>query len=77
MPAIQVKPSLLTKQQVEVTSEGELVCIKVGNSVLKIHYTDALPISQFIRVRAKEAKKRAGDSSRHWSAVGTLEGLIG
>jgi hypothetical protein len=40
-----------------------------------MHYEDALKVSQWLRVRAKEAKKRAGDVSRHWSVVGTLEDL--
>lgn len=74
-PAIHVKPSLLTQQKLEVGSEGEIVTITVGNSVLRMHYTDALQISQWIRVRAKEAKRRAGDVSRHWSALAILEDL--
>ena len=71
-PAIHSKPSLLTQQNVSVEIEGELVVIKVGNSDLKMHYSDALQVSQWIRVRAKEAKHLAGDKSRHWSVVGTL-----
>lgn len=67
----------MSPEQVAVSSEGELVVIQIGNSTLKMHYEDALKISQFIRVRAKEAKRRAGDVSRHWSAVGIMEGTEG
>lgn len=73
---VVVKPSLLTPQAIAVATEGELVTITVGNSTLKMHYEDALKLSQWLRVRAKEAKRRAGDVSRHWSAVAVLDGLI-
>lgn len=74
-PNILVRPSLLAPERIAVTSEGELVAIEIGNSVLKMHYEDALKISQWIRVRAKEAKRLCGDVSRHWSVVATLDGL--
>ena len=38
---------------------------------------DALRFAQMLRVHAKKAKRRAGDVSRHWSAVGTLDDLKG
>jgi len=75
MPAIHNKEPLLTPQKIEVFSRGEVVVLKIGNTELGMHYEDALRISQFIRLRAKEAKTLAGDTSRHWSAVGNLEGI--
>lgn len=75
MTAIHAKQPLLTPQAIAVETEGELVAIKIGNSTLRMHYEDALKISQWIRVRAKEAKRRAGDNSRHWSAIAVLDGL--
>lgn len=72
MAAIHVKPTLLTQQRVEVAAEGELVAITVGNTTLRLGYEQALLLSQWIRVRAKEAKRNAGDTSRHWSVLGTL-----
>lgn len=75
MPAIHTVPDLLTPQRLSVESQGETVIIRVGNSELKMHYEDALKISQWIRSRAKEAKRRAGDMSRHWSAIGILDDL--
>lgn len=77
---VHAKQSLLKPQSLAVVvhpSNPELVCIKVGNSTLTMHYEDALKISQWIRVRAKEAKRLSGDSSRHWSVLGTLDGTPG
>lgn len=66
---------LLSPHKIEVLAEGELVVVKIGGTTLKIQYEDALKISQWIRVRAKEAKNNAGDKSRHWSGLAVLEGL--
>lgn len=75
MTTIINKPPLLEPEDIVVSDEGEYVKFQVGNSVLTFHYTDALKISQMIRVHAKAAKQRCGDVSRHWSVVGTLEGI--
>jgi len=74
-PAIHVKPTTFTPQQMIIVSENELVAIKIGNTTLRVHYEDAFRISQMIRVRAKEAKRFAGDTSRHWSLIANLDGL--
>ena len=76
MPAIHNKPKLLTPQVIDFWSEGELVVMKVGNSELRLHYEDALKVSQQMRVTSKEAKRRAGDTGRHWSVLGTLDGIV-
>jgi ribosomal protein L6P/L9E len=76
-PAIHVKPSVYTPETVSVSSEGEIVVMKFGNTEVKMHYANALQFSQWVRLRAKEAKRRAGDTSRHWSAVGVLEDFKG
>ena len=44
-------------------------------AMFKMPYETALQLSQWLRVRGKEAKRRAGDMSRHLSAVGILDGL--
>lgn len=69
---VQIRPTLLKREHMAVNSEGELVVISIGNSDLKLHYETALLLSQWVRHKAKEAKRRAGDNSRHWSVVGTL-----
>ena len=66
------KPDLMSKSKLEVGSEHELVVMKIGNTRYKFHYETALLLSQWLRVRAKEAKRRAGDMSRHWSVIGHL-----
>lgn len=67
-----VSQELLKKQSLAVASEGELVVLKLGNIEAKFDYETALLLSQWLRFRAKEAKRRAGDQSRHWSAIGQL-----
>jgi len=67
--------SLLSKQRIAVDIEGELVKLSIGNTDIKMPYETALQLSQWLRVRGKEAKRLAGDSSRHWSAIGLIEGL--
>jgi len=63
---------LLRRGRIAVTSEGDLVKLTLGNVELKLSYETALLLSQWLRIRAKEAKRRAGDMSRHWSVIGTL-----
>lgn len=75
VPNVVVKPSVLRPETVSVSDEGELVVMKIGNAELRMHYSDALTFSQWIRMRAKAAKRRAGDVSRHWSAVAELSDL--
>ena len=69
-------PSALMQQmRLGVEAEGALVKLTVGNSTITMGYETALQLSQWLRVRGKQAKKNAGDVSQHWSAVGILEGL--
>jgi len=67
-----VSNDLMKRERIAVESEGDLVVIHLGNVTVKVPYETALLLSQWIRVRAKEAKMRAGDNSRHWSVIGTL-----
>jgi hypothetical protein len=66
---------LLSKQRIAVSLEGQLVVLTVGNAELKMEYETALQLSQWLRVSGKEAKRAAGDMSRHWSIVARLDGL--
>lgn len=70
-----VNSSLLSQQRISVDTEGDLVTLTVGNSTLKMPYETAIQLSQWLRVRGKQAKRRAGDMSRHWSAIAVLDGL--
>ena len=67
-----VKPDLLKRERIAVSTENDLVVLQIGNAVMKMPYETAFTLSQWMRVRAKEAKRFAGDNSRHWSVVGVL-----
>lgn len=71
----KVGSPLLSKQRISVEAEGELVALTIGNSTIKMPYETAIQLSTWLRVRGKEAKRRAGDQSRHWSVIGVLDGL--
>jgi hypothetical protein len=67
---------LLKKQRIEVSTEGELVVLQIGNATMKMDYETALQLSTWMRVRGKEAKRVAGDDNRHWSVIGKLSNII-
>jgi len=67
-----VSKNIMQQARIAIESEGELVVMKFGNTEIKVHYEAAFQISQWIRVRAKEAKRRAGDTSLRVSLLGTL-----
>jgi hypothetical protein len=67
-----ISKDILKQERIAVESEGDLVVIHLGNVEVKLPYETALLLSQWVRVRAKEAKRRAGDVSRHWSVIGSL-----
>lgn len=66
---------LLSRQRIAVAVEGDLVRLSIGNADIRMPYETALQLSQWLRVRGKEAKRCAGDMSRHWSAIAVLDGL--
>jgi len=72
MPIHINNKSLLKRERIEVSSEGDLVVVQLGNVEVKVPYETAFQLSAWIRLRAKEAKRFAGDTSRHWSVLGTL-----
>ncbi len=78
-PALHLGPrapsALMSKLHVQVGTEGDLVTLQIGNVAIKMPYEAALQLSQWLRVRGKEAKRNAGDQSRHWSAIAVLDGV--
>lgn len=66
---------ILQRQRIEVVAEGPLVVLKIGNATMKMEHETALQLSTWLRVCGKEAKRLAGDQSRHWSVIGKLEAL--
>lgn len=75
MASNAVNSPLLSRQRIAVRADGERVVLTIGNSDITMPYEAALQLSQWLRVRGKEAKRTAGDVSRHWSALGILENL--
>ncbi len=67
--------SLLSRQRIAVEARGDMVRLSIGNADIDMPYETAIQLSQWLRVRGKEAKRRAGDMSRHWSVIGLLEGV--
>ena len=64
---------LLKRESIAVATVHDRVVLKIGNAEMQMPYETALTLSQWLRVRAKEAKRFAGDNSRHWSAIGILD----
>lgn len=69
-------PDLLQKQRVAVELEGTLVVLRVGNAELRMEHDTAIQLSTWLRVRGKEAKRLAGDTSRHWTVIGRLTDVL-
>jgi hypothetical protein len=67
-----VNRDLLKKEQIAVRQNCATVVMTAGTTMAELPYEAALQISQWIRVRAKESQMRAGDVSRHWSAISAL-----
>lgn len=66
----EVNADLLKLHQVTVRRDGQTVCVAFGADEVALPYQAALTIAQWLRLRAKESKRRAGDLSRHWSLIG-------
>lgn len=75
VPLVISKPTLVKPAQIAVASVGDKVTLTINNQTLTFGYEEALKLSQWLRVRGKESKRRAGDQSRHWSAIAILDGL--
>ena len=60
---------LAGRTEVAVWAERDLVVLKIGSQEMKMPYEAGLKLSAWLRLRAKEAKRNAGDQSRHWSSI--------
>lgn len=70
-----VNSPLLSRQRISVEARGDLVRLSIGGADIDMPYETAIQLSQWLRVRGKEAKRAAGDMSRHWSAIALIDGL--
>jgi hypothetical protein len=66
---------LMQKMRMGVEVRGEIVRLSVGSTQIDMPYEAAIQLSGWLRLRGKEAKKNAGDSSRQWRVIAFLEGL--
>lgn len=66
-----VARSLVKLDRVSVGTDigGTLVAVRLGNDELTIGHMGAEVIAQWLRLRAKDCKRRAGDMNRHWSVI--------
>lgn len=67
---------LLQKQRIEVSAEGPLVTLRIGNAEMRMDYETAIQLSTWLRVRGKEAKRSVGDDSRRWAVIGNLDAVL-
>lgn len=70
-----VNSPLLSRQRISVEARGEMVRMTFGNVVIDFDYETGLQLSQWLRVKSKQAKHNAGDHSRQWRALAWLDGL--
>jgi len=67
-----IGPSLLESQNMIVSHEMDTVIVEIGGRRLTMDYPTALKLSEMLRTHGKQAKKFAGDASKHWSTTGVL-----
>jgi hypothetical protein len=61
---------LLKLAHIAVRQDGDAVAVKFGADEMKLPHKAAVTIAQWVRMRAKESKRRAGDVSRDWREIG-------
>lgn len=66
---------MLLPHKTSVSTEGELVTLKIGNWEAHMPWDVAIQLSTWLRIRGKEAKRNAGDHSTHWSVIGMLKAV--
>jgi hypothetical protein len=67
--------NFLQPHRTEVSLNGTLVVLKMGNVEVSMEYEAAIQLSTWLRVRGKEAKRMAGDDRRKWSIIGKLDAV--
>lgn len=66
----KVNADMLKLHQINTRQDGDAVVVSFGSDEVNLPYKAALTIAQWVRMRAKESKRRAGDVKRHWSVFG-------
>lgn len=63
-----VLPKLLRARDLECYAEGQFVVLKIRRTTAKLPWPVSRKLSQWIRVRGKEAQRNAGERA-HWSTL--------
>lgn len=64
-----VARDLIPRDQISVGVNGQLVVVRLRNDEFTIPYMGAEVLAQWLRLRSKDCKRRAGDTARHWGAI--------
>lgn len=67
-----VGASIIQKHHVRIWHELDTVVLEINGTSLKMEYPYAIAISEQMRLHGKQAKKFAGDKSKHWSTEASL-----
>lgn len=67
-----VGASLFQQLKVRVFHELDTVVLDINGTELKMEYPYAIAVAEKIKLHGKQAKKWAGDSSKHWSTAASL-----
>lgn len=66
---------LATKTPVMVSDIGAEVELQIGSQSFRMSYENALQLSAWLRLHAKNAKRFAGDTSRRWNAIADISNI--
>ena len=67
-----IGPSLLEAAKLVVWHEYDCVKLDLGGHTLTLDYPTAIKLSALLRVHSKQARKFAGDASKHWASESVL-----
>jgi hypothetical protein len=67
-----IGPTLLESQNMIVFHEMDTVVFEIGHHRCAMDYPTAIKLSALLRTHAKQAKKFAGDHSKHWTSESIL-----
>lgn len=65
---MEVLPERLNAKDVDIRAQGQMVMVRFGHIKAGLPFAAAETISQWIRLRGKEAKRNAGELA-HWSSI--------
>ena len=66
---------LTTTSPIKVSDIGAEVELQIGSQSIRMSYENALQLSAWLRLHAKNAKRFAGDTSRRWHAIADIANI--